>query len=160
MNVVNWYLELPLFGQIIVILIILLIVVGTYYLLKGIGYLIYYAFKGIYYLIRGFFLGIYKIIKGLYNLISGKHKKSEQEETIQHKEPIESKETPQKLIQEYQPAAEYYCSECGMKFSDKMAYKIYSKGITFCDYCGKGFEFVNNGLLSVNPIPSSTPHNK
>lgn len=155
-EIADWYLSMPLFGQILVAVglftILALIIVAVYYLLKGIAYLIYYIFKGVYYLIHGIFLGIYKIFEGLYYLITGKPKKTKEvkEDPDINEKTQEPSEIPHIPIEEFHPIVEYFCSECGMKFSDRMAGQITSNGIAFCEHCGKGFKIVDNSILELH----------
>ena len=65
----DWFLGLPLFGQILVIAgaiaILVLSIVLVYYVIKGVAYLVYYILKGVYYLIYGLFYGLYKLWRAI-----------------------------------------------------------------------------------------------
>lgn len=165
-DVIEWYFGLSLLSQVLVglaiVAIIVLVFIGVYYLLKGTGYVIYNVFKGIGHLFYSLFLGIYLLFEGLYYLITGKTREPKQEissqseeNTTEKTEKTEETEPTRKILEDYIPEVEYYCSECGIKFSDKMAYQITSKGIAFCECCGKGFKFDEYNQLSLNTIPKS-----
>ncbi|MHA1490849.1 MAG: hypothetical protein ACTSRI_14540 [Promethearchaeota archaeon] len=144
-EIVNWFLNLPRPGQILIIIgivaLIVLTCVGVYYLIKGIAYLIYYLLKGVFYLLKGIALGLYKLFEGIYYLISGKPRKQKQAPVSKSSNLKEQDTTIRKTIEAYQPEAYYFCTECGTKFSDKMIYRLSTDGIVFCEYCGKGFTF-------------------
>jgi len=144
----NWFLEIPLYGQILIIAgaiaIVVLICVGVYYLLKGIAYLIYYILKGVGYLIYYIFKGIYLLFEGLYYLISGKEKpvKQVKQSKVEVSAPVIEKQVVS--VQKPQPSAISFCSECGNKFSESMITQLKTRGRTFCIHCGEG--------LTDNPI--------
>ena len=89
----------------------------------------------------------YRILSGIYYAITGKtrppkEEKKAKEQVVEPTAPevvIRTKTPASKVISEYIPKANYFCSECGIKFSDKMMYQIESKGVAFCEHCGKGF---------------------
>jgi hypothetical protein len=145
-NFINWYLNLPLYGQILIIIsafaIIIASIVLVYYILKGLGYLLYYLFKGIYYLFKGIFSITYKIFKELYYRISGKPRKDE----IETKEvAILKKESNQFIshniqIKENNYKVLYYCTECGYKITESMRKLLFSQGIAYCFKCGKEYK--------------------
>jgi len=138
----KWFSGIPLFEQILIIAgavaIIVLILIGFYYLLKGIAYLIYYLFKGLYYLFKAIAKGIYKLFEALYYGITGKQKpiKKEQAEKIDES-PVINGEIPKTIIYP-EPQNISFCSECGSKFSESMMAQLNSKGQVFCIHCGKG----------------------
>ena len=144
----NWFLEIPLYGQILMIVgaiaIVALVCVGVYYLLKGIAYLIYYILKGVGYLIYYIFKGIYLLIEGLYYLISGKEK------PIKQAEPPKVEVSVQVIPKQIVPmkkevhADVSFCSQCGNKYSETMIHQLQTEGRAFCIHCGEG--------LTANPI--------
>jgi hypothetical protein len=149
----NWFLTIPMYGQILVIIGIvaslILAVVIVYYVLKGVAYLIYYILKGVYLLLKGIGLGFYKLAEALYYAISGKQKpiKEEKEQEVQQEKtvqfPVQKTAEPMRPIQpEFQPinpnAA--YCSECGGEFTSKMHEQLAESGVIFCVNCGKGYK--------------------
>ncbi|MFW9936502.1 MAG: hypothetical protein ACFFD5_02560 [Candidatus Thorarchaeota archaeon] len=146
----NWFLTIPMYGQILVIVGIvaslILAVVIVYYVLKGVAYLIYYILKGVYLLLKGIGLGLYKLAEALYYAISGKPKpvkeEIEQEEPIVQA-PIQKVPEPVKPIepryQSINPNAAY-CSECGGEFTSKMHEQLAESGVAFCVHCGIGYK--------------------
>jgi hypothetical protein len=144
----NWFLEIPLPGQILMIVgiiaILTLVCVGVYYLLKGVAYLVYYVLKGVGYLIFYIFKGIYLLFEGLYNLISGKEKPLKQAEVPELE--IVAQEIPKQVVpmkKEVQVNA-FFCSQCGTKYSETMIHQLDTQGRAFCIHCGEG--------LTANPI--------
>lgn len=130
---IEWYAQQPLYGQILVLIgiiaLLALVITLIYYIIKGIGYLVYYIIKGVYYLLKGIGYGFFKLFEGFYLLVSGKSKSSKQknnQNNIQNNSPYE-----------YQFNIEY-CSECGRKFSEKMRVHLETNGMAFCENCGKG----------------------
>jgi len=144
----NWFLEIPLPGQILmivgVIAILALVCVGVYYLLKGVAYLVYYVLKGVGYLIYYIFKGIYLLIEGLYYLFSGKEK------PMKHAEPpaieVNIQEIPKQVVplKREVHADVSFCSECGNRFSETMIHQLDTQGRAFCIHCG--------AILNTNPI--------
>ena len=143
----SWFLNIPIYGQILVIFgaVAILVLAGilVYYILKGVAYLVYYILKGIYLLIKAIILGIYKLFRELYYAISGKQKpvKQQQEEEVLS----ESRNASQQIkpicseLQIINPNIAY-CSECGSQFSEKMLQQLSENGIVYCVNCGKGFK--------------------
>ena len=138
-NAIEWFLGLPLFGQVLIIAgivaILVLTVICIYYILKGVVYLIYYILKGIYYLLKYLFLGIYKLFEALYYLISGKEKPKKGEEKPKIEECIEIKEKIPEIIVQQEPQISF-CSECGCKFSESMVNQLNTTRQVFCIHCG------------------------
>ncbi|MFX1375299.1 MAG: hypothetical protein ACFFA0_05765 [Promethearchaeota archaeon] len=141
---IGWFLELSLFGQLVLLIGIIAIAIGliflTYYILKGLAYLLYYLFKGIYFLFKGIFVGLSKLFKGLYYAISRKQKKKE-------KITLHAPETSMMSFQRFPAYVERnnlnipsYCTECGQKLTESMQSLLVSRGIAFCFHCGKHFE--------------------
>ena len=138
-----WFLSLPLFYQIIVGVgigtIVILVIIGVYYLLKGIAYLIYYTLKGVYYLIKGLAIGIYRLLNWIYNLIIGKSESEEQEP--ESNEPIVAQPVPISMTQDHIEQTESeiikYCPECGIEFTNSMTYQLNKDGYVYCSFCGK-----------------------
>lgn len=145
----EWYLAQPIYGQILVIIgivaLLTLIITLVYYLMKGIGYLIYYALKGVYYLLKGIGFGFYKLCESFYYLIAGKPKPKTQiqHEISQNKISYEHSEKSKRLMEVIQPNIRYctimYCNECGSKFSEKIHNNLKVNGVAFCVHCGKRF---------------------
>ena len=144
----GWFLEIPLVGQILIIVgaiaIVALVCVGVYYLLKGIAYLVYYILKGVGYLIFYIFKGIYLLIEGLFYLFSGKEK------PLKHAEPSMVEVSVQEIPKQVVPmkrevhANVSFCSQCGNKYSETMIHQLNTEGRAFCIHCGEG--------LTANPI--------
>ncbi|MHA2289388.1 MAG: hypothetical protein ACXABG_11440 [Promethearchaeota archaeon] len=149
----NWFLGIPIYGQVLVIIgalaALVLAVIIVYYVLKGTAYLVYYILKGVYLLIRGIFTGIYKLFEELYYAISGKPKPVKQASDKKCCEPPEpSQQTyeeqeilvpAQREIQVIQLDA-VYCSECGTQYTERMLEQLKLNGIAYCVYCGKGYK--------------------
>lgn len=140
-ELINWYLTLPGYGQILCLLcafaLISLAIALVYYIVKGVIYLVYYILKGAIYLVAGIFYGIYKVFEGLYYLLTGKQKpkKTEKKSSIQVEETVK--------IQEKTPSVELivqFCSECGSRIIDTMAQQLATSGLAYCPHCGKGFK--------------------
>ena len=144
----DWFLEIPLYGQILIIAgaiaIVVLACIGVYYLLKGVAYLIYYIFKGVGYLFYYIFKGIYLLFEGLYYLISGKEKPKKQGEPpkVEEEAPVIEKQVV--LVPRQEPVVASFCSQCGAKFSETMVHQLATKGKAYCVHCGEG--------LTANPI--------
>ncbi|MFX1376090.1 MAG: hypothetical protein ACFFA0_09780 [Promethearchaeota archaeon] len=131
---IDWYLVQPIYGQILaivgIITLLALAVTLIYYIIKGIAYLIYYILKGIYYLLKGIGLGIYKLCEGFYNLVSGESRHNKQTKN-------NNNHNADQFYENFNN--QFYCSECGKKFSEKMMIKLSSQGKIFCVNCGKEF---------------------
>ncbi|MFX1503989.1 MAG: hypothetical protein ACFFDH_23710 [Promethearchaeota archaeon] len=132
---ISWFLEQPIYGQVLVIIgivaILALLVTIIYYIIKGIAYLIYYIIKGVYYLLKGIGYGFYKLFEGFYLLISGKTKSSTNK-TIENNIQKNTIDERQYFV--------LYCSECGSKFSEKMRKHLEINGMVFCVKCGNQFK--------------------
>jgi hypothetical protein len=141
---IGWYLELPLLGQILIIVAIIalsiLAVILVYYILKGVAYLLYYLFKGLYYLFKGIYLGLYKLFEALYYAISGKPKKKEEIIPKTPKSPPIPPQQATNLIEPNEIRIPNYCTECGQKITESLESLLISRGIAFCFYCGKEYE--------------------
>ncbi|MFW9818578.1 MAG: hypothetical protein ACFFE5_03125 [Candidatus Thorarchaeota archaeon] len=151
-EIVDWFLAQPLFAQVLVIIgvvaVLALAVILVYYVLKGIGYLIYYLFKGIYYLLKGIGLLIYKIFEGLYYLISGKPKPNKCCEIPNEQQPTPQQSPQSNQVKEEEPIVPIqktsqiirpevtFCSECGSKFTDTMLQSLSETGVAYCIHCG------------------------
>ncbi len=150
-EVLKWYLDLPVYAQLLCILavfaLITLVVVLVYYILKGTAYLVYYILKGTIYLVAALFYAIYKFFEGLYYLFSGKEKPLKQKRFFlfsknkeNHSESAnEVAEVPKKLNQRVQSEVKF-CSACGLKISDSMLEQLATNMVTFCPHCGKGYK--------------------
>lgn len=143
----SWFLNIPIYGQVLVIFgaVAILILAGVlvYYILKGVAYLVYYILKGTYLLLKAIFLGIYKLFEELYYAITGKPKPVKENEvkediSLVSKVPKEIEDISSEL-QLINPNAAY-CSECGAQFSEKMLQQLSESGIVYCVNCGKGFK--------------------
>ena len=142
-----WFLNIPIYGQILVIFgaVAILIITGVlvYYILKGVAYLIYYILKGTYLLLKAIILGIYKLFRELYYVISGKPKpikEQEAEEVLNVNNKISQEIKPiHSELQMINPNAAY-CSECGSQFSEKMLRQLSENGVVYCVNCGKGYK--------------------
>ncbi|MHA1987103.1 MAG: hypothetical protein ACW98D_10725 [Promethearchaeota archaeon] len=131
---IDWYLVQPIYGQILVIVgiiaILALVITIVYYIIKGIAYLIYYILKGVYYLLKGIGLGLFKLSEGFYYLVSGEERPKKQTE---NNNLITNREVNITVL---------YCSECGVKFTEKMINQMYSNNIAYCVNCGKALKIV------------------
>ena len=131
---VNWYLVQPIYGQILtivgIIAILALVITVVYYIIKGIAYLIYYILKGTYYLLKGIGLGFYKLCEGFYYLVSGEQNPKKQTKNDNCKINLEVDNTI------------LYCSECGIRLSEKMMNQLFSSNIVYCVNCGKALKLV------------------
>jgi len=128
---IDWYLEQPLYGQVLaaigIIALLALVVTLLYYIIKGIAYLIYYIIKGIFYLLKYIGYGIFKLFESFYLLVSGKSKSKEKKDDHLNIQNNHSK-NPRVFIE--------YCSECGEKISNKMKIHLKRNEIVFCVNCG------------------------
>jgi len=152
-DVMNWFLALPIYSQVFVILaaigVIVLSVVIVYYTVKGVAYLVYYILKGVYLLLKGIFTGLYKLFEEIYYGITGKPKpikeSSEEKCCKQQETPQQSYEEQeiikpqQKEIQIVQPDA-VFCSECGSQYTERMLEQLGENGTAYCVFCGKGYK--------------------
>ena len=111
---IDWYLDQPLYGQVLVIIgiiaVLALTVTLVYYIIKGIAYLIYYIIKGIFYLLKYIGYGIFRVFEGFYLLVSGKSKSQTQNDS-QHIPDNNPKDLPISLE---------FCSECGKHINKKI----------------------------------------
>ncbi|MFW9972309.1 MAG: hypothetical protein ACFFDF_19140 [Candidatus Odinarchaeota archaeon] len=128
---VEWYLQQPLYGQVLAIIgivaLLALLITLIYYLVKGIAYLVYYIIKGIFYLLKYIGYGIFKLFQGFYLIVSGESKsKTKNYNQISHQN--NSIKEPIVFIA--------YCSECGKKVTNKMKYHLETHEIVFCVNCG------------------------
>lgn len=146
----SWFFGLPVLVQVAVIIfivaVVILALIAVYYILKGVAYLLYYTFKGIGIL-------IYRIVSGIYYAMTGKSRPEKEDKKARKTIEVPAKNyIPKKqYLKEYRPEIVYYCSECGMKFTDKMMYQIESSGVAFCEQCGKGFRLTSE-VISEAPI--------
>ncbi len=128
---VEWYLQQPLYGQVLAIIgivaLLALAVTLLYFIIKGIAYLIYYTFKGIFYLLKYIGYGFFKLCEGFYFLVSGKSKSKVENNTNFNSQNNFSKERRVYLE---------YCCECGQKISYKMKNHLKQNEIVFCVNCG------------------------
>lgn len=131
---IDWYLIQPIYGQILVIVgiiaILALVITIVYYIIKGTAYLIYYILKGFYYLLKGIGLGLFKLSEGFYFLVSGEKRPKKQTENNNLNTSIEANN------------AVLYCSECGIKFTEKMIKQMFSNNIVYCVNCGIALKVV------------------
>ncbi len=128
---IEWFIEQPLYGQILVIIgivaVLALTVTLLYYIIKGIAYLIYYIIKGVFYLLKYIGYGFYKLCEGFYLLVSGKSK-LKKENNSQNVINTKSSEDQQVFLE--------YCSECGKRLSIKMKKHLEANEIVYCVNCG------------------------
>jgi len=131
---VNWYLVQPIYGQILtivgIIAILALVITVVYYIIKGTAYLIYYILKGTYYLLKGIGLGFFKLSERFYYLVSGEQN------------PIKKTKIDNCEIKLDVTNPILYCSECGVRFSEKMISQMFSSNIAYCVNCGKALKAV------------------
>ena len=144
---VIWFFSQPLYGKILIvagiIAILALVITLIYYIIKGIAYLIYYILKGLYYLLKGTCIGLYKLFKAIYHAISGKPTtKAAMQMPIQQAVISVPMQPLKRTIKEVRSDATF-CSECGLKFTDKMAQQLTANGHCFCVQCGSGFSLRN-----------------
>lgn len=131
----EWYLQQPLYGQVLAIIGIIAILVLTvlliYYIIKGIAYLIYYSIKGVFYLLKYIGYGFFKLFEGFYLLVSGKSKYKSQNNN-QFNIWNNSTKEPRIFLE--------YCSECGKRLSNKMKNYLKKNEIVYCVNCGTRIE--------------------
>jgi putative hemolysin len=151
---VDWFLAMPLIGQIMLVVGIFaaLVLVGilVYYIVYGVGYLVYYILKGVYYLIKYILLAFYKVFEALYYAISGKEKPVKQPQAAeQHNNVVIQVKTPevQKSVQMANPGI-MFCTECGNRFTNDVAQQFAENGLAFCTHCGKGFKSTQLSIVS------------
>lgn len=146
----NWFLSLPIYGQILfifgIVAFTVLIITGVYYLLKGIAYLIYYCLKGLYYLFKGIAFGLYKLFEGLYRLISGKPANKSQMNCCQNNNATEAKEIQKVPVQIPKSSIAQYCSQCGSEFTERMNQQLASSGMVYCVNCGNE---INTNVIEI-----------
>ena len=157
---VNWYSNLPIYGQILTIIGILafltLVCVAVYYILKGIAYLLYYLFKGIGYLFYYIGLGIYKIFEGIYYAVTGKQKQKQvqvqvneaaspqiqndtQHVKMQNQTQKRKHVRPDRYVDPVELKKKRFCPMCGASFSETAKKALEERGRIFCSYCGSSF---------------------
>lgn len=129
----SWFLNIPIYGQILVIF-------GAVAILILVGVLVYYILKGVYLLLKGIIIGIYKLLRELYYAISGKEKPVKVQEMENHVyEDVEQVKPVVSELKVINPNASY-CSECGSQFSERMLRQLSENGVVFCVHCGKGYK--------------------
>jgi len=146
----NWFLNIPLYGQVLVVIgiaaIVVLTVITVFYILKGVAYLVYYILKGIYLLLKSIGLLFYKLFEALYYAISGKPRQIKQEQEEKQVYPQGQKEPE---VQPMQPVIKElyelesnaaYCTECGAEFTERMHQQLADRRVAYCVHCGKGFK--------------------
>ncbi|MFX1529205.1 MAG: hypothetical protein ACFFB4_16650 [Promethearchaeota archaeon] len=154
----EWFLSIPLYGQVLVVIgiaaVLVLTVIVVYYVIKGVVYLVYYILKGVYLLLKGIGLLFYKLFKAIYYAISGKpccpvEQKEEQEvnPNVQQKLEPQKIEPLEEQLDIIDPRAAY-CTSCGSGFSERMHQQLIERGIAYCALCGKGFK-VN--MIEIEP---------
>ncbi|MFO7794612.1 MAG: hypothetical protein ACQERB_01250 [Promethearchaeati archaeon] len=123
---VDWFIIQPLFAQILVIVGIFAIIVATIFI--------------IYYIC----LGVYKFFHAIYKAILGEEKPIEKTINTNSSKEINSeiyRNRPRTSgIQIKNPKGVHFCSECGVEFSDKITGLLLSRGMVYCDNCGKKYE--------------------
>ena len=149
-ELVNWYLALPAYGQILCLLAAFALISFTiaivYYVIKGTVYLLYYVFKGVIYLIAAIFYGMYWIFESIYCGITGNERPSKDWTFFKRKETQnEIKEEvivqpPEIMKSKQEWDVEFsFCHDCGSKFTESMIQHLKTDGIAFCPHCGKGY---------------------
>jgi hypothetical protein len=127
----EWYLEQPIFGQVLAIIgiiaLLALSITLIYYIIKGIAYLVYYIIKGVFYLLKYIGYGFFKLCESFYLLVSGKPR-SKAQKNNHFKNQNSFNEEHRVFIE--------YCCECGKKITNKMKNHIKANEIVFCVNCG------------------------
>jgi hypothetical protein len=141
---IGWFLELPLFNQILIIIgLIALVIVAlvlVYYVVKGVVYLLYYLFKGLYYLFKSIYTRLSKLFEGLSYAISGEPRKKDQTIPPISNELISPPEQVSNFEEKTEVKTPYYCTECGQTITVSMNSLLTSRGVAFCFFCGKEFK--------------------
>jgi DNA-directed RNA polymerase subunit RPC12/RpoP len=132
---IEWFIEQPLYGQILVIIgivaLLALTVTLLYYIIKGVAYLVYYTIKGVFYLLKYIGYGFFKLCEGFYLLVSGKSK-LKTENNNQNGINTKSSEEKHVFLE--------YCSECGKRSSIKMKNHLEVNEMVYCVNCGTRIE--------------------
>ncbi len=147
----DWYFSLPLFGQVLIVLsimaILALIFALIFYIILGLGYVVYYLLKGLYYLLKEVGHLLLRLSKGIYRMIfdQGAHQPDHP-----HQQKIQSPtEVHSTLIKKQKIDSQIkFCNECGAKFTLKMKEFLNSRGRVYCEYCGKGFEIQKTEMVA------------
>ena len=143
---IEWFLAAPLIAQILVIIgivtIIVLTIVLVYYIAKGICLLLTYIGKG-----------IYKLFKALSTAVEGKTEEKEQSQQIHYVQAVEPRPVVQKTPQITKTNTNalgkaHFCTECGVKFPEKVMSSLDSRGFAFCQQCGSKSE-INQVQISI-----------
>jgi len=141
---IGWFLELPLFNQILIGIGLLALIIASlvlvYYILKGVAYLLYYVFKGLYLIFKSIYTGLSELLEGSTYKISGKSRKKDQIITSTSNEPTSSPEVSTNFEEANNQKLPYYCTECGQKLTESMNALLTSRGKAFCFYCGEEFK--------------------
>jgi hypothetical protein len=129
----NWFFKQPFFAQILttigIFAIMCLILIAVYYIIKGIILLIKKIIRKVKKRLER--RSDYPLQPASNPYISGNQKKPG------NKQSQEIEDSKKKEIIVHYPKRVKYCSECGMKFSDKVKNILNSRGSAFCQYCGK-----------------------
>ena len=142
---VSIFWNLPVIMQILIVIGIVLVLglvfTGIYYLIKGICYLIYYILMGVFYLIKGIVIGFYRLCEALYYAISGKQKpiKGAKAAPLQQAPVAAPVVIIQKTVPVHNTEEVSFCPHCGVKFTERMMDNLKTKGMVYCNFCGKGF---------------------
>ncbi|MCK4238049.1 MAG: hypothetical protein KAX33_02930 [Candidatus Lokiarchaeota archaeon] len=162
----GWFNSLRLIEQIIFTSLIVAFAVSvTVIVCIGLYYLIKYLCLGIFYILKGIFKGFKFVINKIVDLIdkilnSGGHKVPLTDKITENRENFQKSvvELPRMIVKSLknEQDLEYcYCTECGMKFTDKMNEHLDSNGMTFCIHCGQCFRIDMLNKLDVQPINQS-----
>ena len=129
----NWFFRQPLFAQILttigIFAITLLIIIAIYYIIKGVILLIKKIIRKIKKRVERRSDHSIQLARNPYISVNQKTPGNKQFQRIE--------ESKKKEIIVHYPKRVKYCSECGMKFSDKAKNILNSRGSAFCEYCGK-----------------------
>ncbi len=148
----DWYFSLPLFGQVLIVLsiiaILALIFAIIFYIILGLGYVVYYLLKGLYYLLKEVGHLLLRLSRAIYRMMFDQgthqpdhlHQQKIQSPTEVHSTLIKKQKNLNAPPLELIDSQIKFCNECGAKFTLKMKEFLNSRGLVYCEYCGKGFE--------------------
>jgi hypothetical protein len=137
----DWFLTIPFIFQVLVIAALTAITVGslvlTYYIIKGVFWLLWQIFK--------LFIELFKAIFGLNK---GKTCCAPQLQPVTNVIPTPNTTrpaTPTVIVTppaqtQIPTATKMFCPNCGQSFTDQMITMVKKNGKTFCEFCGSQVE--------------------
>lgn len=137
----DWFLTVPFIIQVLIIAALTAITVGalvlTYYVIKGVFWLIFQIFK--------LFIELFKVIFGI-----NRDKKINAPTTQPASKTVQTQVSSRPTLPtvaitpavqtQIPTATKMFCPNCGQSFTDSMIALVQKNGKTFCEFCGAQVE--------------------